>query len=266
MFELITTYYKAAEPEREAENLQCLVNNLKHPLISRINLFLQSNERPYLFHNDKIHYVQHGSRPTFSELFEYGNKIGNKVFKIVANSDIYFDETLELAAKALNKWDVLALTRWDCGSNNELNFFANFKSQDTWIFRDKLPHTELGAFFIGQYGCDNRLLFEFKNCGLKVGNPSFDLKTIHLHNSGFRNYLKDPNYQFVKEPYGYITPHYLNKNKFTKFKNKNFVNLNYQYYKSAKNNTLPSVHFNYHQRLVAFIKTKFYAFLTNKLT
>ncbi len=264
MFDLITTYYKAAEPEREAENMQCLLNNLDHPLIERVHLFLQSSDLPNESKHNKLHFIKHGKRPTFSELFAYGNTLSPNTIKIVANSDIFFDDSLQLVNKALRKWDVLALTRWDLGRENQLSFFANFKSQDTWMFRKNLPLTNLGDFFIGQYGCDNRLLFELKSNGLKIGNPSFDLKTIHIHNSGLRNYLKDPNYMFVKHPYGYINPHYLDTINIKKFSNKNFVLLKYQYFKSVKNNTLFSVNFNYYQRIFAFFKMKFYAYLTNK--
>ena len=46
MFQLITTYFKSKEPEREAENLECLLQNINNPLIEVVHLFLQGTDFP----------------------------------------------------------------------------------------------------------------------------------------------------------------------------------------------------------------------------
>jgi len=257
MFQLITTYYKANEPEREAENIQCLLNNLSHPLIERVHLFLQTESKPNVPEHVKLHYINHGKRPTFSELFEFGNKIEYNGIKIVANSDIYFDDSLQLATNALQKWDVLALTRWDLKENGSLEFYNNFKSQDVWIFQKHILRT-IGEYHIGRHGCDNRLVYEFENQKYKIANPSFDIYAIHVHESGLRSYFRDSNYEFVSPPYKYLLPISVDgiitrQNKFKYFDSR------YRYFRSLSNNTLPGVNHSIVIRLVSFWISKYYA-------
>jgi hypothetical protein len=257
MFELITTYYKAAEPDREAENVQCLVNNLNHSLIVRVHLFLQSSDVPNVSTNNKLHFLEHGKRPTFSELFAYGNTIENNTIKVVANSDIFFDDSLHLAKKALQKWDILALTRWDLGENSSLNFYNNFKSQDVWMYKKRIE-PDIGRYHIGRHGCDNRLVYEFKSRNYKIANPSLSIKTIHIHQSASRSYFDDPNYEFVKPPFGYLLPDSLNE-RLEGINKYNYVRVRYQYNKSRSNQTLPGVKFPIFIRIWAFILSKYYA-------
>jgi hypothetical protein len=257
MFEIITTYYKAIEPEREEENIQCLINNLKHPLITGVHLFLQSKEFPNVTQNDKLTYVEHGRRPSFSELFGYGNTLGANTIKVVANSDIYFDDTLRLVGKALKKWDVLALTRWDLREDGTLDFYNNFKSQDVWIFQKQIKHS-IGNYHIGRHGCDNRLVFELKNYKYKIGNPSFSIKAIHVHQSALRSYFNNPNYERVPAPFGYVLPISLN-GRVNGSQKRNFINGRYRYYKSLSNGTLPGVDSTVFTKIWAFILSKYYA-------
>ena len=257
MFELITTYYKATEPERESENMQCLVNNLNHPLIDKVHLFLQSSDRPNLSKHDKLNFVLHSKRPTFSELFAYGNSLCIHKIKVVANSDIYFDETLKLVSDALDRWQILALTRWDLKSDNNIEFYNNFKSQDVWIFK-KMIEPNIGNYHIGRHGCDNRLVYEFKSRNYKISNPSLSIKSIHVHQSALRTYFNDPNYQYVRPPFDYLLPISLNK----KLEEKmmfDFLNVRYKYYKSQSNQTIPGIKFSLISRILAFILSKYYA-------
>ncbi len=258
MFQLITTYYKANEPEREAENIQCLLNNLNHPLIERVHLFLQTEYVPNIPENAKLLYIEHGRRPTFSELFEFGNKIGNnEVIKIVANSDIYFDETLKLASDALNRWGILALTRWDLKEDNSFEFYNNFKSQDVWIYKKQIK-SDIGCYHIGRHGCDNRLVYEFKSKNYKIANPSLTIKTIHIHQSALRPYFDDPNYEFVSPPFDYLLPVSFDE-KLKGIIKHYFLRARYQYYKSQSNQTLPGIKFSIFKRIAAVILSKYYA-------
>lgn len=257
MFELITTYYKAAELEREAENMQCLVNNLNHPLIKRVHLFLQSRDLPNVSNHNKLNLVEHGKRPMFSELFAYGNTLGTDVIKVVANSDIFFDDSLQMAQTALQKWDVLALTRWDLKENGSIEFYNNYKSQDVWIYKKQIK-PDIGCYHIGRHGCDNRLVYEFKSKEYKIANPSLSIKTNHMHQSALRPYFDDPNYEYVLPPFGYLLPESLDKKLETTIKYFYFK-VRYQYYKSQFNQTIPGVKHSIMIRIWAFILSKYYA-------
>ncbi len=262
-FDLITTYYRALEPEREIENLRCLKENLKNPLINNIYLFLQGLDKPEIVHNDKIKYINHNKRPLFNELFQFANSLKIDSIKIVSNSDIFFDSSLVSVPKALRKWDILALTRYDLNDNGDYKFFRNFKSQDCWIF-EKPIKGEIGNYFIGQYGCDNRLIYEFVENNYKIGNPSFSIFTYHVHLSNLRSYFQDPNYQYVLPPYGYILPKYINWN-INSLLNLDYVSLRYSFYKSISNNNLLSYRSNLLIRLNSKLLSKIYAFLLNRI-
>jgi hypothetical protein len=265
MFELITTYYKAADPEREAENLQCLVNNLNHPLIERVHLFLQSSNRPNLSRHDKLNFVFHDKRPTFSELFAYGNSLNVDIIKVVANSDIFFDDSIKLAVQALQKWDVLALTRWDYSENGSHDFYNNFKSQDVWIFKNFIDES-IGNYHIGRHGCDIRLAYEFKNRKYKIINPSLSIKTIHIHSSGLRPYFEDPNYEYVSPPYLYLLPTYLNNfRELDEDKIKKFRKARYRFYRDIYLNQYTDSRKNtFFGRFIALLRCKYYAYFINK--
>jgi hypothetical protein len=263
MFHLITTYFKSKEPEREAENLECLIENIKNPLIDVIHLFLQGDEYPNIEMGSKLKLIKHGKRPNFSELFTYSNNLNG--IKIVANSDIYFNETLKKSVEALKKWDVLALTRWDRLENGKIEFYNNYKSQDVWIFEKNIKK-DIGNYHIGRHGCDNRLVFEFKKFGYSIKNPSISIQTIHVHNSNLRLYFNDANYEYVKPPYDYLLPIYCNKVEIQPkdIKKKYYMAL-YSFYKSKYNNTLPGLQNGIIERFLSFCKSKYFAYTLNSV-
>jgi hypothetical protein len=264
MFELISTYYKASEPEREYENIQCLINNLNHPLILKVHLFLQGNDLPLVSNDEKLIFIHHSKRPTFQDLFDYGNNLNPKSIRVVANSDIYFDETLKLAHFALTSLDVLALTRWDLQKDGNLEFYNNFKSQDVWIFK-KFIKSDIGKFHIGRHGCDNRLVYEFKKAGYKIDNPSFSLRTIHLHQSALRTYFNDPSYERVKPPYDFLLPSVISGFKLENSFLPKYYLCRYRYFRSISNKTLFETKKIFFERLVAYILSKYYAFRLNNI-
>ncbi len=263
MFELITTYYKTSELLREKENINCLINNLNNPLISKVHLFLQSHDYPSLDYNEKLVIINHYDRPKFSELFSYCNLLEPETIKIVANSDIYFDDTLKYVEISLRKLDILALTRWDLLKNGRIKFYNNYKSQDTWIFKRTINES-IGDYHIGRHGCDNKLIYEFRKLGYKLGNPSYCIKSIHLHQSELRSYFNDPNYEFVSPPYGYLLPTEI-YNKDCNEDKLQFYSVRYQYYKSLSNDTLPGVKYHFIYRVFSLIFSKYFAFKINQL-
>lgn len=262
-FHLVTTYYHTNEAERAAENLECFENNISNPLIGKIHLFLQSRERPQIDDNTKVIFIEHNKRPTFSELISYANNLPPEDIKIISNSDIYFNDTLLLSKLSLKKYKVLALTRWDRNEKGKLIYYNNFKSQDVWIFRDILPE-DIGHYYIGQHGCDNRLLSELKSRKISVSNPSLEITTIHLHKSNLRTYFDDPNYQRVPKPYEYSLPEFIRyglylDNQLLEY----YFSARYRYYKSLSSNTLESRDPGFLSRFAALLTSKIWAFMFN---
>jgi hypothetical protein len=220
-YHLITTYYQTSEEARSKENFECLINNISNPLIKKIHLFLQSTEKPDIDPSDKVIFVNHSKRPTFQDFFRYANKLPVSEIKIIANSDIYYNNTLVKAEEALLKTDIIALTRWDRRDDGSLHFYNNPKSQDTWIFQKKVPEY-IGQYYIGQHGCDIRLLYELKCNKISYANFSWDIITIHLHQSGLRTYFNNPNYVYVSPPFEFALPEYIEPNLLLILKNNQY--------------------------------------------
>ena len=85
---------------------------------------------------------------------------------------------LIIRKKFLSKNDFFTfLTRWDLTKDNNTVFYNKYHSQDSWIFKCQIDEN-IGNFFIGQAGCDNRLLYELKQAGFCFKNPSYSIKSV----------------------------------------------------------------------------------------
>lgn len=120
-------------------------------------------------------------RTTYQDLFDFINqKTQPNDINIVANSDIYFDDTIKNCDK-ITKDECYALTRYNI-IKGEAIFEDTPGSQDCWIFKGKIKK---GNFDIpmGIPGCDNRIAHELKEAGYRVYNPSKIIKSYHIHNT-----------------------------------------------------------------------------------
>lgn len=187
MIHLIINTYKA-ESVRQIELDICLEKNMALPFLT-------------------IHDIQ--PRPTYNDFFSLVCKhiakgdFSNEDIFVIANSDIYFDETLLLANK-IKQCEVYALTRYDI-KRGQARFFDRPDSQDVWIFRGAIPPIVGADFHLGVGGCDNRIAYLLSKNGYTVSNPSLSIKTYHLHESGVRtfNYNK---HKVIPPPYLTIAP------------------------------------------------------------
>ena len=182
---LITTYYEEKNENRRQELLDCLHNNIDNPVISEVHIIAEK-VYPIILPSNKVTIVLINARWSFNDVIKYSNKLESNKIKIIANTDIFFNSTLHKASIIKDK-EVYCLTRWDYNNVGQLTFYANFRSQDAWIFKDNLPEN-IGDYFMGIPGCDNRFAFELKNKGFRLLNPSLSIQAIHLHNTNLRNY------------------------------------------------------------------------------
>lgn len=268
---LFTTYYISEDQERNDENFKCLKENYNLDIISRIFLFLQNQEKPEISDSkSKIEYVSINKRPKFSDFFNFTNQLNNEDTRfIIANSDIFFDETLSLLNELAIENKVITLTRWDLQNDNSLKFYNKFLSQDVWIFSDKI-NPKIGDYFIGQHGCDNRLLYELDQAGKKIINPSLSVKTIHVHMSQLRPYFNDSNYKYVQPPYKYSLPHgltpsykeifnqILRSNNQWNYNLRDYYYIRFEYNLFRLYNTLQKVNVSLIGRIISVPKVVFY--------
>lgn len=179
---LFVQYYQCGNEERQKEIDAC----------SKLNHKLK--------HFNKVFSLT--DRLTYKQIFELTNEYPDCI-NVIANSDIYFDETI-LFARFMNENDCYALSRWDYKENGLAVLFDRKDSQDVWIFNGAVRKIESGNYYLGTAGCDNRIAYELNNAGYNVLNPSKTIHAIHLHNSEFRTYT---DIDRLSEPYHFIFPH-----------------------------------------------------------
>lgn len=169
MIRVLQNFYFDSNPERQKEIEECFARNSS---LSELDSFLPI-------------YSPH--RLTFQDFFVRINAMSeNDDINIIANSDVYFDSTIQLAEKIKNN-ECYALSRWDVQSDGSIKHFARSDSQDVWIFRGPIKNIS-ADFFLGYRGCDNRLAFEISKAGYKISNPSLSIRAYHLHLTCVRNY------------------------------------------------------------------------------
>jgi hypothetical protein len=144
---------------------------------------------------------------TYYDAFTAALSVPSNDIVLVANSDIWFNDTLaHLWRIPLKEQSLfLALLRWE---ETTQIFGPRPDSQDTWIFaRDLLTFpilkSELGYPF-GQSGCDNAIALDMMRKKFLVVNPAYTIKTMHLHRSNVRTY--DPKNILYRPFYLHVDP------------------------------------------------------------
>ena len=189
-FDLITTFYREQNSERVAEYYFCLKQNLAHPLIEHIHIFYENMpiNLPKIFHHSKIKLVPIDHRPSFSQMFDYANTqlFGNKI--IIANTDIFFDDSLFKINYYPLTDKFFCLTRYNLPTYQGA-WQRHIESHDAWIFKSPVHLKIPENIKIGYPGCD--LILQRIVCttqGLEVCNPSLDIKCWHAHAQDSRSH------------------------------------------------------------------------------
>lgn len=199
---LFTTFYSEINLTRQAEQAECLRRNLDCDEIEEVCVLVEG-EGLILPDSPKIRIHRIRNRPTYDDFFGWINQVAvpNDI-SVVANTDIWFDGSIGVAARQLSPRECYALARWDGDQLNDRN-----DSQDCWVFRGKVEGV-YGDFPLGVVRCDNRILYELQQAGYQVFNPAFAIRTNHLH-TGERTEYGETEASFVQPPYRYLWPHNL---------------------------------------------------------
>lgn len=213
---LFMQFYIDAHRGRQKEIVQCLQYNVDNPLIHKIYLL---NERIYkprelgVTSTDKIVQINLGKRLQYGDVYRYINDQQITGYNILANSDIFFDETLGALYKsdlAGERRKMVALLRYEYNPGNKYNsmvFGPRYDSQDTWIIHSRHTPTQykLFAFPLGKPGCDNKLVYLMRMLDFEVVNDPLTLKSFHYHTSNIRNYTHDKK-EVIPMPWGVVVP------------------------------------------------------------
>ena len=209
---LITTFYKSSNLERQKEIEKCLQKNFENPYIQKI--YLLNNEHYDLdIYKSKVEQVIVSNDENYKLKYNDAIKFINENLAghicILANSDIYFDESLSKISIENIKNNLFALLRYDEDVDGNKQIFKHFDearsdSQDSWIFQSPLEidYEEID-FEFGTLGCDNIFASKVHECGLlKVSNPCYDIISTHVHLTNYRTYNSDDrihgNYCLIK--------------------------------------------------------------------
>lgn len=207
MTNLFINYFDHSNPARKKEIEFCLEKNEANTYI------------------DKIIIVNRNERAAYGDFFRAMSDYPKDV-NIIANADIYFDETINLA-NGIKDSQCYALTRWENHNGSIIEFTQRHNkrsappqwSQDAWIFRGSTKPEyydnveairdnkirEMIPFCLGIPGCDNKIAALLTEKGFKVTNPSKSIRAIHKHKNEDRTY---PNYQILRgiRPNGLVNP------------------------------------------------------------
>lgn len=199
----ITQYYVPKNEERKKEINECLINNLNNDIINEIHLFIEKDYDFSFLENtnkNKLKLIKTDKRLSFYKAFNYSNDFSENDIIILANSDIYFNNTLSEIYNLDYENKFYALNRYDI-KNNKLVLFDNVGSQDTWIWKPPINiiiNNNINDYFdindgiiLGIGGCDNRIFKIVYDSGYEVKNASDKIQTIHNHKNDYREWDKD---------------------------------------------------------------------------
>jgi FkbM family methyltransferase len=206
---LFFEYYVDSNKKRQEELEYCIDKNINSGLFDNIFVFASKNTDLSFFKQfkQKVYrlYPSDKKRTTFNDFFEATKYLENTDINILTNTDIYFDDTINLLKSHLDKDDCFALTRWNVLSNGKKERYISECSQDVWCFRGKVNINNCN-FYIGLSAADNRVAYEIDKYGYFLTNPCMTIKAYHYHLTEVRNYLsRDKNNTLiidtVPEPY-----------------------------------------------------------------
>ena len=107
---LIINWYIDPDPKRQEELEECLLRNIDNPCFDRI--IALSEEGTEIIAHDRVVPVVFEGRPSYTDFFRIGNQYDG--VKVLANSDIFFDDTIGLAHR-LQVGQFFVLCWYKCG-------------------------------------------------------------------------------------------------------------------------------------------------------
>ena len=202
MINIIASFYVSKIPHpniehRNQELVDALLKNVQSPFVEKVHLFvdddvseikLKTQFQSYI-DNEKIHIIEVGKKPLYSDLFRYAiTQLPEKIC-MVTNSDIYIHNCEQHLIDLFNTTPNLlyALTRHEHDMSCKL--IDKYQgSHDSFVFKSPININILDKlnFVQHKWGSENKLIAELYRIGMKIANPCKQFIIVHLHSSEIR--------------------------------------------------------------------------------
>lgn len=199
---LFVPYFRPAEDARRRELEVCLEKNRENARIDHIYLMIDDDAEVDVA-DHRVTVLRMNRRPTYKDWADLTEQHCPNDVSVLANADIYFDSTVS-KLKELFTADpsgFVALSRYELiGGETSLHPNPHW-SQDVWAYyparasnRDRDQRLN---FPLGVPRCDNKVAYVFSVYGHAVYNPCREVRSIHVHETGLRNYDKKGDMRIV---------------------------------------------------------------------
>lgn len=192
---LFMPFYTPPDPDRYAELLYCLDQNLQSGLFARIVLMVDDDTEPP--RNDpRLTILRLNHRPSYLDWVRAAREICPGHVAVLMNSDIYAHASLSrlLSIFEADNQAFIALSRFEKIGDDLKPHPSPHWSQDCWAFMpgsaESEPHDDGLNIPLGVPRCDNKIAYRFSIQGYTVFNPFPYVKIVHVHETGRRYYSK----------------------------------------------------------------------------
>ena len=217
---LFTQYFRHENNRRYKEIKESFSNNYKCNIFDKIVLI---NEKDYsdeltniISDPNRVQQIVTGKRLTYYDFFKIVSEYApDNCIVILANADIYFDDTLNVIHKLNMDNKMLALLRWDVQQYRDdppILFGPRPDSQDSWVFlsdsiKSRIWNPTKFNYQLGMPGCDNRISADILRMKFLIANPALSIKSYHIHSTNIRNYNIEN--KIPSDIYVFISPTYI---------------------------------------------------------
>lgn len=191
---LYVPYYRPASEQRWVEIQCCLARNLASGLFRKVYLFADTHLPGHAALSDpRVTVIPMEHRPTYADVFLHCLTPMPGDWSVMANSDIVFDDTLNLLlmTKGETKPPFFCVTRhtfsykggWeaDPGADGCQDAWAWQGSPDPSLIQASVKADNGKGLRFGVWGSENRLAYEAHAAGYTVFNPGLAVVAKHYH-------------------------------------------------------------------------------------
>lgn len=181
-------------------------------LFESVIFFCEKGITPDFVHQDSK-LVHLDKRLTYADWIRWcAERDLEDVIFVLANSDIFFDESVSKLKEICSEATAVCLSRYEYnGSITAAKPHPNpHWSQDVWaVHSSSLPklinRIALFEFWMGVPRCDNKFAYALLESALQISNPFPQVKSFHNHSSQVRGYSKTADDTIIG-PVAYVHP------------------------------------------------------------